>query len=104
MSDKCYCPKCGSVVEPVKKFHVTVWEQVQRCQTVEVVAATEADARRQVRAAYQERRDEEFAPDGWEEDRAASKPIHTGTVGRPSTRKLKGENRLLGMEVEETEE
>lgn len=104
MSDKCYCPKCGTVVEPVKKFHVTVWEQVQRCQTVEVAAADEVEARKKVRAAYQEHRDEEFDPGGWDEDRAACKPIHTGTVGRPSTRKMQGDNQLLGMEVEEVEE
>lgn len=95
-----YCPTCGTTVTPVKKFHVTVWERVVRCQDMEVLAKDAAAARARVQDLYTASRDEEFSQGDWDEDRATGKQIHTELAGRPKVG-LEGGNELLGMEIEE---
>lgn len=95
-----YCPTCGTTVTPVKKFRVTVWERVVRCQDVEVLAKDAAAARARVQDLYAAFRDDEFPQGEWDEDRATGKQIYTGLAGRPRTG-LSGSNELLGMEIEE---
>jgi ribosomal protein L37AE/L43A len=81
-----YCPKCGTTVKPVKKFTVTVWEEVRRCQEVEILAASPEEARLKAKVAYE-----------------ATGRLWTGRCG-PAPRDLKGERQLLGIVAEEADE
>jgi ribosomal protein L37AE/L43A len=98
-----YCPKCGTTVKPVKKFTVTVWEEVRRCQEVEILAASPEEARLKAKVAYEEDPEGDFYAGAWTDECETTGRLWTGRCG-PAPRDLKGERQLLGIVAEEADE